>query len=96
MTGTLSSSCGARVFLSLPFSSRSIFTVRLPSHTFVSIGSRSGSMGGLVTCEALTSILSQNTGYGLGLPIEESSTPPEFACLYTSLMVALFQFALIL
>ena len=40
------------------------------------MGSRSGSMEGLVTWEALMSILSQYTGMGLGLPMEESSTPP--------------------
>ena len=41
-------------------------------------------MGGLVTCEALTRILLKYMGFSVGLPIEESSTPPVFACLYTS------------
>ena len=39
--------------------SLSISPVRRPRETRVSIGSRSGSMEGLVTCEALTSILSK-------------------------------------
>ena len=94
--GTLSFNCGGRVFFSLPLSSLSIAAVRLPSHSRVSIGSRRGSMGGLVTCDAFTSILSQYTGYSFGLPIDESNTPPVFACRYTSLIVWLLQFALIL
>ena len=38
-------------------------------------------MEGLVTWEALMRILSQYTGRVLGVPIEDSSTPPLSACL---------------
>ena len=57
------------------------------------MGSRRGSMGGFVTCEALISSLSQYTGRGWGLPMELSSTPPVDACLYISFTVAQLQLA---
>ena len=57
------------------------------------MGSRRGSIDGLVTCDALMRILSQYTGKGLGLPMEERSTPPLFACLYTSRIVSFCQLA---
>ena len=59
MTGTLSSSCGDRLGISLPSLSRSILPGFLPRKVLVSIGSRSGSMDGLVTWDALMRILSQ-------------------------------------
>ena len=77
----------------LPSSSRFIRSGFLPRNTFVSIGSRRGSIGGFVTWEAFISILSQYTGKGLGLPIDESSTPPLFACLYISFIVLSDQLA---
>ena len=91
--GMDSSSCGGSSQRIAPFSSRRICCGFLPKNTRVSIGSRSGSIGGLVTCEALIRILSQYTGKGLGLPMEESSTPPLFACLYISRMVSFCQLA---
>ena len=81
MTGILSSSWGVSLQIRLPCASRSNLSGFLPRKTFVSIGSRRGSMEGFVTWDALIRILSQYTGNSLGLPMEESSTPPEFACL---------------
>ena len=77
----LSSSCGGRSVLSRPFSSRAICAGFLPRKTRVSIGSRSGSIGGFVTCEALINIRSQYTGSAFGVPMDDSSTPPLAACL---------------
>ena len=59
MTGIFSVSCGGMLFTSLPSSSRSMACGLAPSVVRVSIGSRSGSMEGFVTCEALMSSLSQ-------------------------------------
>ncbi len=59
ITGMDSSSCGVRLSTSSPFASRSTVVGFLPRNTRVSIGSRSGSMGGLVTWDALMRILSQ-------------------------------------
>ena len=59
MTGTESSSCGVMSVLILPVSSRSIFDGFRPRKVFVSIGSRSGSIEGFVTCEALIRMRSQ-------------------------------------
>ena len=81
ITGIDSSICGGRSHVMRPWASRSILAGFLPRETRVSIGSRSGSMEGFVTWEALRSILSQYTGSGLGLPMEDSSTPPLEACL---------------
>ena len=53
--------------MSLPFSSRSDASGFSPRNTRVSIGSRSGSMEGFVTWEALMRILSQYTGSGFGI-----------------------------
>ena len=57
--GTLSLSCGADAVRRLPFSSRSTRSVLRPRKVRVSMGSRRGSMGGFVTCEALSSRRSQ-------------------------------------
>src|SRR5574344_873442 len=65
-----------------------------PRDTFGSIGSRSGSIEGLVTCDALIRILSQYTGRSTGLPIEERRAAPVAACLYTSVIVCALQFPL--
>ena len=81
ITGIESSIWGGSSHFSFPFSSRCIFWSFFPRYTRVSIGSRSGSMGGLVTCEALTRILSQYTGSFLGVPMEESNTPPVEMCI---------------
>ena len=81
ITGMESSIWGGSPHFMFPRSSRSIFSGFFPRNTRVSIGSRRGSIGGFVTCEALIRILSQYTGRGFGFPIEESSTPPLFACL---------------
>ena len=93
MTGMDNSSCGESSRTSAPFSSRRTGCDFAPRNTRVSMGSRSGSMGGLVTCEALMRIRSQYTGSGLGLPMDERRTPPLAACLYISLTVSLCQFA---
>ena len=58
-TGMDSGSCGGRSQFSRPSASLCIRSGFLPRNTRVSIGSRRGSMGGFVTCEALISILSQ-------------------------------------
>ena len=58
-TGMLSSSWGGRVQSSRPWASRRIAEGFLPRNTRVSMGSRRGSMEGLVTWEALRSSLSQ-------------------------------------
>ena len=60
MTGTSHDSWGGRGETTVRVRSftRSLLG-RLPSTTRVSMGSRSGSMDGLVTCEALMRILSQ-------------------------------------
>ena len=50
-------------------------------------------MGGLVTWEALTSSRSQYTGNSLGLPMEDSSTPPVAACFQISWMASSCQLA---
>ena len=81
MTGMDRVICGGREQISLPFSSRSTLPGFLPRETCVSIGSRSGSIEGLVTCEALSRSLSQYTGSGFGFPMEERSTPALDACL---------------
>ena len=81
MTGIARSICGGRSQQILPSGSRTILSGFLPRETLVSIGSRRGSMGGVVTCDALIRILSQYTGNGFGLPMEERSTPPLEACL---------------
>ena len=59
MTGTFSVSCGGMLSTRLPSASRSMACGFAPSVVRVSIGSRSGSIDGLVTCEALMSSLSQ-------------------------------------
>ena len=59
MTGMFRVSCGGMLSTRLPFSSRWMAVGLAPSVVRVSIGSRSGSMDGLVTCEALMSSLSQ-------------------------------------
>ena len=79
--GTDSSSWGGRSVHRVPSPFRRMASGFLPRNTRVSIGSRKGSIGGFVTCEALMRILSQYTGSDLGLPIELSSTPPVAACL---------------
>ena len=79
MMGTSSFSWGGVSSMSLPFSSRRMPSGREPRYTRVSMGSRRGSMEGLVTWEALMSSLSQYTGRGAGLPMAESSTPPDCA-----------------
>ena len=91
--GTDSSNCGGISVHRLPSPFRRTVSGFLPRNTRVSMGSRRGSMGGFVTCEALMRIRSQYTGRGWGLPMELSSTPPVDACLYISLMVAQDQFA---
>ena len=59
ITGMDNSICGGRWQISSPFSSRRMPSGFLPKNTRVSMGSRRGSTGGLVTWEALTRILSQ-------------------------------------
>ena len=59
ITGMLSSSWGARRGIRFPSASRSSLSGFAPRKTRVSMGSRRGSMGGLVTWEALMRILSQ-------------------------------------
>ena len=93
ITGMESSSCGGNSQFSVPSSLRCTFWGFLPRYTLVSIGSRKGSIEGLVTCEALIRILSQYTGRGFGLPMDDNRTPPLFACLYISLIVSFCQFA---
>ena len=58
-TGMLSSSWGGRVQSRRPWSSRRMAEGFFPRNTRVSMGSRRGSMEGLVTCDALISSLSQ-------------------------------------
>ena len=58
-TGMDSSSCGVSSVISRPWASRRMRSGFLPRNTRVSIGSRSGSMGGFVTWEALSSRRSQ-------------------------------------
>ncbi|CDD54498.1 unknown [Ruminococcus sp. CAG:379] len=60
--GTDSLIWGDRLFTSSPFSSRCTLEGFAPKNTLVSIGSRRGSMGGLVTWEAFSSSLSKYTG----------------------------------
>ena len=48
-TGMDSSSCGVSSVISRPWASRRMRSGFLPRNTRVSIGSRSGSMGGFVT-----------------------------------------------
>ena len=93
ITGIESSSCGGRSQSSVPSALRFGSTFFLPRKTRVSIGSLSGSIGGFVTCDAFIKILSQYTGRGFGLPIDDSKTPPLFACLYISFIVLFDQFA---
>ena len=81
ITGIESSICGSNLQVSFPSASRPTRWGFFPRNTFVSMGSRSGSMGGLVTWEALIRILSQYTGNGFGLPMELKRTPPLLACL---------------
>ena len=76
ITGMESSSWGSRRQSRRPSLSRVREAGFFPRNTRVSMGSRRGSMEGLVTWEALSSSRSQYTGRGLGLPMEESSTPP--------------------
>ncbi len=59
MMGMESSNCGDCLVQMDPSGFRSSSTVFLPKNTFVSIGSRRGSMDGFVTCEAFIKILSQ-------------------------------------
>ena len=59
MIGMESSSCGDCFVQMVPSGLRVMSVFFLPRKTFVSIGSRSGSMDGFVTCEALMRILSQ-------------------------------------
>ena len=96
MIGVESSRVGVVSVFILPSSLKVTSFGFLPKNTFVSIGSRSGSIGGFVTCEALSSILSQYTGYSFGLPIAERRTPPVSACLYTSVIVCWLQLELFL
>ena len=81
ITGMDSCICGGRRQSRRPFSSRRMVSGFSPRNTRVSIGSRRGSTGGFVTCEALMSSLSQYTGKRFGLPMEDSRTPPLAACL---------------
>ena len=74
--GVESSSWGGSVGTILPCSSRLTRVGFFPRKVLVSMGSRRGSMGGFVTWEAFSSSLSQYTGYSLGLPMLERSTPP--------------------
>ena len=60
--GTFSVSDGSNDKSISPFLSYLIFVGFFPRKTRVSMGSRSGSIGGFVTCEAFSSILSQYTG----------------------------------
>ena len=76
-----SSNRGGIVVSRLPSGLLTTRSGRWPRKTFVSIGSRKGSMGGFVTWEALSRSLSQYTGISLGLPMEDSNTPPVLACL---------------
>ena len=59
ITGIESSICGGRSQMMFPLSSRSILSGFFPRETRVSMGSRSGSIGGFVTWEALIRSLSQ-------------------------------------
>ena len=81
ITGIESSTCGGSSHEILPSAPRSMCAGFFPNETRVSMGSRSGSIGGFVTCDALMSRRSQYTGSGRGLPMDESSTPPVAACL---------------
>ena len=59
MTGMDSVSCGGRSYFSRPSGLLSTLWGFWPRNTRVSMGSRRGSMGGLVTWEALMRSLSQ-------------------------------------
>ena len=80
ITGMESSICGGSRQSSRPLSSRRSVSGFFPRNTRVSMGSRRGSTGGFVTCEALMRSLSQYTGRRLGLPMDDSRTPPLSAC----------------
>ena len=84
--GVESSSWGGSWGRIFPFSSRWTAAGFFPRKVLVSMGSRRGSMGGLVTWEAFKRSLSQYTGYRWGLPMLERSTPPLVAWRYTSWM----------
>ena len=84
ITGMESVTWGGISHTILPCSSRFMERGVRPSDTRVSMGSRKGSMGRLVTCEALTRSLPQYTGCVAGEPMEERSTPPVAACLHVS------------
>ena len=83
--GVESSSWGGSWGRMSPFSSRWTAAGFFPRKVLVSMGSRRGSMGGLVTWEAFKRSLSQYTGYALGVA-HAGEEHPAAGCLAVHLL----------